>query len=316
LAASNQSANDPSNSTWQSNLGLGHVKIGDTQRTRGNLREAQRSYEAALAITEKLALADPRNTQWKLDRAIRHDRIGVAQREQGDRTSALRSFQAATDIRGELQALAPRTDAWQRDFHVRYERSDDKGHESLFGVLQRFSVIVSQMNTGLSKPDDLQSQRELCTSYDSMAIMALQNGNFTSALDDAQKSLAIRQKHVDADPNNRQLKSDLSFSHDQIGEAQSGQANPTASLQSHQTAIEIRRELAAADSNNAQWQFDFAATAWKIGTLKGAPKTKAEQLAVLAEGLKVMDDLAQRQLLAPTQAGWPGKFRKAIAELQ
>ena len=78
----------------------------------------------------------------------------------------------------------------------------------------------------------------------------------------------------------------------------------------------IARKLAASDPSNSEWQTDVAVSAWKIGTLKGSPQSDAERRAVLAQGLKGLDSLAQRQRLAPTQADWPEMFRKAIAELQ
>ena len=78
----------------------------------------------------------------------------------------------------------------------------------------------------------------------------------------------------------------------------------------------IRQKLAASDASNSQWQSDVAISAWKTGTLKGSAQSKVEQRAVLMQGLKVLDGLAQRQVLAPTQQGWPEMFRKAIAELQ
>ena len=78
----------------------------------------------------------------------------------------------------------------------------------------------------------------------------------------------------------------------------------------------IRQKLAASDASNSEWQSDVAISAWKIGTLKGSPQSKAEQRAVLMQGLKVLDGLAQRHVLAPTQQRWPEMFRKAIAALQ
>ena len=81
-------------------------------------------------------------------------------------------------------------------------------------------------------------------------------------------------------------------------------------------AREVANRQVASDPSNSQWQSDVAVSAWKIGTLKGSPQSAAERRVVLVQGLKVLDSLAQRQLLAPARASWPEMFRKVIAELQ
>src|SRR6266481_3625122 len=44
----------------------------------GNLPEALKSYQAGLAIRERLALADAGNSDWQRDLAVSNDRIGDA----------------------------------------------------------------------------------------------------------------------------------------------------------------------------------------------------------------------------------------------
>ena len=50
--------------------------------------------------------------------------------------------------------------------------------------------------------------------------------------------------------------------------------------------------------------------------MQWSPQTDAERQAVLASGLKILHRLVQRQSLAPTRAGCPEMFCKAITELQ
>ena len=141
-------------------------------------------------------------------------------------------------------------------------------------------------------------------------------GNSTQAMQVLTRAREVANRQVASDPSNSQWQRDLSVSHNKIGDMQSAQGDLAAALKSYQAGTAIRQKLAASDPSNSQWQADLAVSAWKIGTLKGSPQSKAEQRAVLMQGLKVLDGLAQRQVLAPTQEGWPEMFRQAIAALQ
>jgi hypothetical protein len=49
------------NAGWQRDLLVSHDRIGDVQQAQGGLAAALTSYQASLAIRERLAQADPGN---------------------------------------------------------------------------------------------------------------------------------------------------------------------------------------------------------------------------------------------------------------
>ena len=53
------------NAGWQRDLSVSHNKIGDVQQAQGDLAAALASYQASLAIAERLAKADPGNAGWQ-----------------------------------------------------------------------------------------------------------------------------------------------------------------------------------------------------------------------------------------------------------
>ena len=59
------------------------------------LSAALTSYQASLAIRERLAQADPGNAGWQRDLSVSHDKIGDVQQAQGDLSAALTSYQAS-----------------------------------------------------------------------------------------------------------------------------------------------------------------------------------------------------------------------------
>lgn len=74
------------------------------QVAQGDLAQVLRSYQAGLAIRERLAGSDPRNTMWQRDLSISYDRIGKVQQARDELSEALRSYQASVAIAERLAA--------------------------------------------------------------------------------------------------------------------------------------------------------------------------------------------------------------------
>src|SRR5262249_16300271 len=66
---------DPSNSQWQHDLSVSHIKVGYAQRDQGDLSAALTSYRATLAIFERLAKADPGNAEWQRDLIVSYVKL-------------------------------------------------------------------------------------------------------------------------------------------------------------------------------------------------------------------------------------------------
>jgi len=88
------------------------------QRAQRHLDDALGSFQASLAIAEKLAAHDPANTQWKRDLSVLHNKVGDVQRAQGHLDDALGSFQASLAIAEKLAAHDPANAQWQRDLEI------------------------------------------------------------------------------------------------------------------------------------------------------------------------------------------------------
>ena len=68
------------------------------QQAQGDLAAALTSYQASLAIRERLAKADPGNAGWQRDLSVSQNKIGDVQQAQGDLAAALTSYQASLAI--------------------------------------------------------------------------------------------------------------------------------------------------------------------------------------------------------------------------
>jgi hypothetical protein len=83
------------------------AEIGDVQQAQGDLTAALTSYQASLAIAERLAKADPGNAGWHRDLALSYGRVAVIEMRQGFRDDALNAFQQGRGIIAQLVRQSP-----------------------------------------------------------------------------------------------------------------------------------------------------------------------------------------------------------------
>ena len=58
---------------------MSYEKVGNAQVAQGNLPEALTSYQASLAIADRLAKSDPDNAGCQNDLSVSYDRVGAGQ---------------------------------------------------------------------------------------------------------------------------------------------------------------------------------------------------------------------------------------------
>ncbi len=115
------------------------------QSAQGDLPAALTSYQASLAIAEKLAKADPGNAGWQRDLSVSHNKIGDVQRAQGDLPAALTSYQASHDILEKLAKADPGNAGWQRDLIVSCVKIAEADPAATPAMLARALDIARQL---------------------------------------------------------------------------------------------------------------------------------------------------------------------------
>ena len=100
-------------------------RVGDVQVAQGNLPAALASYQAGLAIADRLAKSDPGNAGWQRDLSVSYDKVGDVQVAQGNLPAALTSYQAGLAIADRLAKSDPGNAGWQRDLSVSYDNVGD-----------------------------------------------------------------------------------------------------------------------------------------------------------------------------------------------
>jgi len=127
--------------------------LGDVQSAQGDRPGALASYQAALAIAERLAQADPGNLGWQRDLAISHEHIGKVRVAQGDGPGVLASYRAAHAIRERLAQADPSNAQWQRNLIVSFVKLNDVTGDRAYAE-QALSLALAMQQRGMLAPRD------------------------------------------------------------------------------------------------------------------------------------------------------------------
>ena len=284
-------------------LSVTHDKVGDVQQAQGDLAAALTSYQASLAIAERLTKADPDNAGWQRDLSVSYDNVGDVQQAQGDLATALTSYQASLAIRERLAKADPGNAGWQRDLSVSYNKVGDvqQAQGDLATALTSYQASLAiRERLAKADPGNADWQRDLSVSYNKVGAVQQAQGDLATALTSYQASLAIRERLAKADPGNAGWQRDLSVSYKRIGAVQRAQGDLTA-LTSYQVSLAIAERLAKADPGNAGWQRDLSVSYDNVGDVQQAQGDLATALTSYQASLAIRERLAKAD---PGNADW------------
>jgi eukaryotic-like serine/threonine-protein kinase len=151
---------------------------------------------------------------------------------------------------------------------------------------------IAERNAGRN-PDNLEWQRDLSVSHNTLGSVWLAQGSLTEALKSYQADLAIADRLAKYDPSNAGWQRDLSVSHDNVGDVQEAQGNLPEALKSHQMSFAIRDRLAKADPGKPGWQHDLSDSYQRIGDVHAAQGNLPEALKSYRASLAIVEPLAK-----------------------
>src|SRR5271165_3592531 len=143
-------------------LSVSYDRIGDVLVRQGNLPEALKSYQAGLAIRERLARTDAGNSDWQRDLSVSYDRIGDVLVRQGNLPEALKSYQAGLAIAARLARTDAGNSDWQRDLIVSCVKIAEVYPDQARAMLTRAGAIANRLrDEGRLAPVDAWMPEEL-----------------------------------------------------------------------------------------------------------------------------------------------------------
>ncbi len=305
----------PDDPVYQGDLAVAYGEIGDVLVHKGDLAGALKSYQAELAIMERLAKSDPGNALWEHDLSVSYNTIGDVQVAQGDLAGALKSYQASLAIAERLAKSDPGNAGWQRDLAVSYERVGDvdKAQGDLAGALKSYQASLAIIERlAKSDPGNADWQRDLSVSYERVGDVQVAQGALPDALKSYQASLAIRERLAKSDPGNAEWQRDLSVSYGEIGDVQVAQGDLAGALKSYQASLAIFEHLAKSDPGNALWEHDLSVSYDRVGDVGKAQGHLPEALKSYQASLAIRERLAKSD---PGNAGWQRGLAVSFSKL-
>ncbi|MBK8060477.1 MAG: DUF4062 domain-containing protein [Gemmatimonadetes bacterium] len=250
-------AADPKAIAWQRDLMVSHHLIGDLYTAQGSLSGALAEYEAALAVTTRLAVAESGSEEWQPDLSAIHERVGHMRKAQGHLPEA-------------LAAMTQGNADWQRDLSVSLGsignvRVAQGNLPEALAAYEAARAVKEQL--AATDPGNAVWQRDLLVSHDNMGDVRMAQGDTLGALAEYEAAASIAERLAVAEPGNAGRQRDLSTTHTKIGNVLIVQGRLPDALAAFGAALAIRERLVAADPPNADWQRNLAGSHERIGNV-------------------------------------------------
>ena len=273
---------------------------------RAICRPRSTSYQAGLAIAERLAKSDPGNAGWQRDLSVSYDKVGDVQMAQGNLPAALTSYQASLAIMrapGEVRSRQCRLAARSVGVVRQGRRRAGGAGQSAGGARPPIRRASPSPSAWRSPIPAMPAGSAICRCRTARSATcrwrrAICRPRSTSY----QASLAIIERLAKSDPGNAGWQRDLSVSYEKVGDVQVAQGDLPARSTSYQASLAIAERLAQVRSRQCRL------AARSVGVVRegrrragGAGRSCRRAEASYQASLAITERLAKSD---PGNAGW------------
>jgi len=291
-----------------------YVKIGNVRSAQGHLSQALRAYQAAAALTGRLASAQPADVGRQLAHADNLAYIGTMRWYQGDLASAQTEFEAAQAVLNRARTIAP------NDAAVTYQLvTIDNNNGHVLEARGRLDAARDQYRRMLdlsaamvaNDARDVSWNKMLGLAHNNLAKMALLDGQLDVAISEYRADVAIQTMLAQRDPrDNAQAEAPL------LAQAALGRtlalagdlAGGIAQLRQALAGVERLHGLDAANTGYSEDVAIYATQLARLLRLQGDAQGAAERVA---RALPILATLTQQD---PGNAGWKREHAEALVE--
>ncbi|MBZ5571559.1 MAG: serine/threonine protein kinase [Acidobacteriia bacterium] len=284
----------------QRELADAYERIGDVQgqprqANLGDAAGAVASYKKALAIREGLAAANPKNVELLRELTPNYGRLSDLLWTMGDPQGAMeaaRKEMAAAEAAYRANPNDPSNRLLLATFRMDYGyKQADIGNDRAGGLenLHQGSVMLEQMTA--ENPRDMHVLRTLGLSYSRAAgILEDDPADRDQALALYGKSIAVKQKLLDSDPNNTDYRRLLAYDQYSVGYLLAD-TDLKGALSHEHAALASFEQLARSDPANMQYQQDEGRTLGRIGQIMARMKDLSGAREQLGRSLDLLEKL-------------------------
>jgi serine/threonine protein kinase len=340
-------ARSPANAAARAELARCERRIADGLNYVGKTAAARRRYDRAVALGTRLAAEAPGSTRLALELAESRIALGDLRSWNGELAGGRAEFAAAREILTRLRASVPAAAAAtapmapvptatapaatattsaaalrpviERELATTDTRTgdalcwEDRCREA---ISWHGRAIASLEALARAEPDDAATLHDLLTAYLKLGEAMEGVGDAGGRLAAGEKTLAVAQRIVAADPRNVRAQRTLAVSHDKLGDALGAQRRFLAAQEHYGIALALQRGLAERDPANLEHRRDVANTCNRIGEALLAAGHPAEAAASLREGLRLREWLAERDPQNTVLRRDPAVSRANLAEVE
>jgi tetratricopeptide (TPR) repeat protein len=281
-----------------------HARVGEVQKARGRLVEAEASYRHAMAISQQLARDHPDVAEWQRDLSVGFNHIGELQLAQGRITDAAASFQESLALVTRVASAQPDEAEWQRDLSISHTHVGDAqlalGNATGAEASYRAALAIKERLVAKS-PGNLDRQFDLSTIFGRLWKLQASRGDMPAAEASARSRIAVLERLVSREPENLQWRHALFVAHQNLSFAQMRGDRPAEAEASLRTAMSIVERLIRHDPANAGWQRDQSSNHHMLAELLLTRKNLDDAETFARAGLAICERLARQD---PTNVDW------------
>ena len=222
--------------------------------------QAQRAREQeAIAIAEKARAERRFNEVRQLARSVLFDYHDAIEHLSGATAIRERLVKDGLAYLDSLAREASDDPELQRELAAAYERVGDvRGKAYSAASLGDFAGATESYTKALqirealvaAYPGDLQSRRELASSYQKLGAQLLETSEAARGMQYLRKGAAVQEQLAADHPDDLQIRQELAAVYNSLGLALEDTGNPAAAQVSHRKALALREALVAADPGN------------------------------------------------------------------
>ena len=286
-------------------------KIGNVREDQGKLPAAMEAYRAAASAAAELMRRAPGDVEREAAYAETLHHLGNAYWFQGDLGRALECFQGAIALLQRVVIVRPSESgaallayARTNEGRVREARGEFAAAKSLYEA-----VLATFRNLNSTHSSEIRWQSDLADASESLAKVAIEQGQLTQAIAGYREVYQIRNQIVVSGPSDRDSQENLWITGAALGGALALCGDGDAARHYAHSAVRGARALVAFDATQGDWRLELAkynrllgGIARGTGRLEEAAGADSEAVSVLTE-LVAMDgsNMAWRRELARAQ---------------
>ena len=290
---------DKENMEWRQQVAWSRMFLTDVAEEQGHLPEALEQLHAARLIIDR----GKASSDWRLPLLAMQERTGTILLAMQDYAGAKTEIDAAFAL-GEQLARDNADAEGRKNFAIlRHDIADFyKSSGKFTDAVRHFDAACTGFDE-LGRKDDANQelQRLLAECLGNLGAVRLPTGDHLGALQDLQRSLAIREALAKERADQPLLQRDLATGYQQLGDWYALKGNHTWAITKYRSALDIRARLAREDESHGKLQEELAATHAKIGSVRVASEDFTAAIASYREAIAIQEHLRAQD---PTNARW------------